>query len=94
VIYIALENNKYAIQESAWDSEAKAMGRIKSVAGLSIEGMTGSVVRVDLGDKGIWYRARFGEFSSLEEARKKAIELRTKERTRLSAVIVLFLSLA
>jgi nucleoid DNA-binding protein len=94
VIYIALENNKYAIQESAWDSEAKAMGRIKSVAGLSIEGMTGSIVKVDLGDRGIWYRARFGEFSSLEEARKKAIELRTKERTRLSAVIVLFLSLA
>jgi len=77
VVYIHLENGKYTIQESAWDSEAKASKRISTLESL-IPGLKGSVVRVDLGPKGIWYRVRLGEFSTIEEARARAMELRKK----------------
>lgn len=93
VIYIILDNNKYTIQESAWDSETKAAKRLSTVESLKIAGMTGNVVKADLGEKGVWYRARFGEFSSLEEARKKAIELRAKERMKIQAMLICFLLL-
>ncbi|MND06126.1 hypothetical protein D3C83_273260 [compost metagenome] len=48
-----------------------------------MSGLKGMAVMVDMGAKGIWYRARFGEFSSIEEARVKAAELRNKEKNRL-----------
>ena len=78
VLYIQLENGKYTIQESAWDSDAKANKRISAVESLGISGLKGNVVKADLGAKGTWYRVRFGEFSTLEEARGKAAELRKK----------------
>lgn len=90
VIYIQLDNGKFTIQESAWDSDAKANKRISAVGGL-IPGLKGNVVKVDLGSKGTWFRARFGEFASIEEARKKAEELRTKEKGRLQALLLSFL---
>jgi nucleoid DNA-binding protein/cell division protein FtsN len=91
VIYVKLDNGKFTIQESAWDSDAKANKRISTVDAFKINGMKGSVLKVDLGDKGVWFRARFGEFASVEEARVKAEELRNKERIRLQAALVCFL---
>lgn len=87
VIYVQLENGKYTIQESAWDSDAKANKRISAVESLGIPGIKGSMVKADLGAKGIWYRVRFGEFSTLDEARKKAEELRKKEKVKLHAML-------
>jgi nucleoid DNA-binding protein len=78
VVYVQLDNGKFAIQESSWDSNDKANSRISSVSRLNIAGMSGSVVKVDLGSKGVWYRTRFGEFSTLGEAKSKAEELRSK----------------
>jgi cell division protein FtsN len=89
VIYIQLENGKFTIQESAWDSDAKANKRISTLASL-IPGLKGSVVAADLGSKGTWYRARIGEFSTLEEAKKTAEQLRNKEKGKLQALIYSF----
>jgi cell division protein FtsN len=80
VVYVKLDNGKYAVQESAWDSEAKANKRINIVDGLKISGLKGSTVKVDIPNKGTWFRVRFGEFSSLQEARAKSEELRKKEK--------------
>lgn len=89
VIYVQLENGKYTIQESAWDSDAKANKRISAVGSL-VPGLNGSVLKVDLGTKGTWYRARFGEFTTIEEAQKKAAELRNKEKGKLHAMLLAF----
>lgn len=91
VIYIKLDNGKFTIQESAWDSDAKASKRINAVEGFKIGGLKGTVVKADLGNKGVWFRARFGEFSTIEEARIKAEELRNKERIRFQALLACFL---
>ncbi len=91
VIYVQLENGKFTIQESAWDSDAKANKRISTVQGFGIKGLNGSILKVDLADKGTWYRARFGEFSTLQEAKSKAEELRNKERIKLQAFLLTFL---
>lgn len=90
VIYVQLENGKYTIQESAWDSDAKANKRLGIVGGI-VPGLKGSVVKVDLGSKGVWYRARLGEFATLEEAKSKAEELRNKEDRKLQALLLTFL---
>ena len=90
VIYVQLDNGKFTIQESAWDSDAKANKRISSV-GTLVPGLKGSVLKVDLGAKGTWFRARFGEFTTIEEAKQKAEELRTKEKNRLQALLLTFL---
>jgi len=86
VIYIQLENGKFTIQESSWDSKDKADKRIKTVAGI-IPGLHGNVVSADLGAKGTWYRTRFGEFTTLGEAKAKAEQLRSKEKTRLHTLL-------
>ncbi|HEY3250646.1 MAG TPA: SPOR domain-containing protein [Ignavibacteria bacterium] len=78
VTYIQLENGKFVFQESSWNSEEKANNRVNIVNSYNIDGMKGSVVKVDLGSKGTWYRVRFGEFGSLDEAKLKAQELRKK----------------
>jgi len=91
VIYVKLDNGKYTIQESAWDSDAKANKRIGIVQSLKIDGLAGTMMKADLGAKGTWYRVRFGEFSSLDQARKKAEELRKKEGLKLQASLLLFL---
>jgi nucleoid DNA-binding protein len=82
VIYVLLENGKYAIQESSWNSEGKANARINMVESLGIKDLKGSAVKSDLGAKGTWFRVRFGEFSTLDEARKKAEELHNKRAGR------------
>ena len=94
VIYIQLENGKFTIQESAWDSNSKANKRISTVESFGIKGLKGNVVKADLGAKGTWYRVRFGEFSSLEEAHQKAIELRNKEGMRIAMLFVSFIMFA
>jgi nucleoid DNA-binding protein len=94
VIYIRLENGKYTIQESAWDSDQKANKRVSSVEAYKIEGLKGSILKVDLGDKGTWFRTRFGEFSTIEEARQKAEELRNKERLKFQAFLFTILLFA
>jgi nucleoid DNA-binding protein len=91
VIYIKLDNGKFTIQESAWDSDAKASKRLSAVEGYKIGGLKGTVVKADLGNKGVWFRARFGEFSTIEEARVKAEELRNKEKIRFQALLACFL---
>jgi len=94
VIYIQLENGKFTIQESAWDSNPKANKRISTVESFGIKGFKGNVVKADLGAKGTWYRVRFGEFSTLEEAHQKAVELRSKEQMKLAMLFVSFLMFA
>lgn len=74
VLYIKLDNGKYTIQESSWDSNEKAGKRKAEIEKLGIAGLSGTVVETDLGDKGKWYRVRFGEFSTLADARKKVEE--------------------
>ena len=94
VIYIQLENGKYTIQESAWDSDAKANKRISTVEAYGIKGLKGSVVKADLGAKGTWFRSRFGEFSTLEEAHQKAAELRGKENMKIAMLFISLLMFA
>ncbi len=93
VIYVQLESGKFTVQESAWDSEEKANKRINAVAAYNIPGMTGIVFRADLGAKGVWFRARFGEFTTIEEAVQKAGELRNKEKMKLHAFLFSILML-
>ena len=88
VIYVQLENGKFTIQESSWDNNEKAIKRISIVSGLNIPGMKGNVIKVDLGPRGTWFRAMFGEFSTIEEAKTKAEELRSKENTKLQAFLL------
>jgi len=88
VIYVQLENGKFTIQESAWDNNDKAAKRISTVAGFNISGLSGNIFKVDLGAKGTWYRARFGEFTTIEEAKSKAEELRSKEKMKLQAFLL------
>ena len=88
VIYVQLENGKFTIQESAWDSNDKANKRINAVAAYNISGLAGNVFKVDLGAKGTWFRARFGEFATIEEAKNKAEELRNKEKMKLQAFLL------
>ena len=71
VLYIQLNNGNYTIQESSWDSYEKAGKRKSEVESLGIAGLNGSIEESDLGNKGKWYRLRFGEFTTLAEARKK-----------------------
>lgn len=78
VMYIKLDNGKFTIQESSFDSDSKASKRMNDVEAYKIEGLKGTSVKTDLGVKGTWYRVRFGEFQTIEEARSKAQELRNK----------------
>lgn len=78
VMYIKLDNGKFTIQESSFDSDSKASKRISDVESFKIQGLKGTSVKTDLGTKGTWYRVRFGEFQTIEEARSKAQELRNK----------------
>lgn len=77
-MYIKLDNGKFTIQESSFDSDSKASKRITDVEAFKIEGLKGSSVKTDLGAKGTWYRVRFGEFQTIGDARAKAQELRNK----------------
>ncbi len=74
VLYVQLRNGKYTIQESSWDSYEKAGKRVSEIELLGIPGLKGSIEEISLGEKGKWYRVRFGEFSTLEEARRKVKE--------------------
>jgi nucleoid DNA-binding protein len=94
VIYIQLENGKFSIQESAWDSDSKANKRVNTVESYGIKGLKGNVVKADLGSKGVWFRVRFGEFSTLEEAHQKAIELRSRENMKIAMLFISFLMFA
>jgi cell division protein FtsN len=77
VVYVKLDNGKIAIQESSWDSDAKANSRIAQINTHKIAGLNSSLAKVDVGGKS-WFRVRLGEFSTLQEARSKAVELRNK----------------
>lgn len=74
VLYVQLRNGKYTIQESSWNSYEKAGKRVSEIELLGIPGLKGSIEEISLGEKGKWYRVRFGEFSTLEEARRKVKE--------------------
>lgn len=78
VIYVSVKENKFAIQESSWNSENKAADRLRQIDALNIARLKGNVVKEEVSGKGTWYRVRLGEFASLEEAQSKAIELRKK----------------
>ncbi len=71
VLYFQLENGRFTIQESSWDSYEKAGKRKTELESLGISGLKGSIEESDLGTKGKWYRVRIGEFTTLDEARKK-----------------------
>lgn len=74
VLYVQLTNGKYTIQESSWDSYEKAGKRVSEIKSLGIPGLNNSIEEISLGEKGKWYRVRFGEFSTLDEARRKVKE--------------------
>jgi len=79
VVYVQFENGKFVIQESSWDSDAKANKRLSVIASI-IPDLKGKVTVSDLGAKGKWYRAMVGEFATIQEAKAKAEELRSKEK--------------
>ncbi len=60
-------------------SYKKAEAASKLLESLSGEGYAGTVVRADLGDRGIWYRVRVGPYSGEQEAKRVLSKLR-KER--------------
>jgi cell division protein FtsN len=78
VTYVQLENSKFAIQESAFNSADNANKRLAAIE--KISGLKGAVAKVDTGAKGTWYRVRLGVFSTLTEAQTKAAEFRSKEK--------------
>ena len=93
VIYVQLENGKFTIQESAWDSDIKANKRVNTISSV-VPGLKGNMVKTDLGAKGMWYKARFREFSTIEEAKLKAEELRAKEKIKLHTYLISLLFFA
>ena len=72
----------------------KANKRISTVEAYGIKGLKGSVLKADLGAKGTWFRSRFGEFSTLEEAHQKAAELRGKENMKIAMLFISLLMFA
>lgn len=82
VVYVQLPNGGFAIQESSWSSEENAKERVKMLNTLGIkdaneEKITAQLLKVDLGEKGIRYRAMFGEFASIEQAQQIAEEIKS-----------------
>ncbi|MFG1428466.1 SPOR domain-containing protein [Roseixanthobacter glucoisosaccharinicivorans] len=67
----AVANGAYVVQVSSQKSESDAMGSWKVLQGRYpqlLGSYKASVRRADLGDKGIYYRAQVGPFSTREEA--------------------------
>ncbi len=74
---------KYSIQIGAFKTKKQAEALLKKVGNIPFKI---SIIRVDLGTRGVWYRIRTSPFKSLEEARR-AKEL-LKERYKLDTFIV------
>jgi hypothetical protein len=84
VIYVELPNGKFTIQESSFSAELNAVKRLLEVRRLGIkysggEIISGTVAKTHVSGKGTWYRARFGEFTTLNEARLIAAKLKPKK---------------
>lgn len=87
VMYVVLENGKYSIQESSWNSEEKANSRVSRLNSLGVKNPAGKVLKAviekaDLSDKGVWFRTRLGEFSTIKEAIETAAQIRAEERSK------------
>jgi cell division protein FtsN len=52
----------------------------KLLASLSAEGYSGTVVRADLGERGVWYRVRVGPYKGEKDA-KRALDKLREERS-------------
>ncbi len=63
---IYTDGKMYCIQVSSWKEEFKA---VKEVNRLKSEGHNAFYIKVNIPDKGTWYRVRVGFFKSLEEVK-------------------------
>ncbi|MEO8514196.1 MAG: SPOR domain-containing protein [Ignavibacteria bacterium] len=95
VMYVVLENGKYSIQESSWNNEEKANSRISRLNSLGVRNPAGKVLKAviekaDLSDKGVWFRTRLGEFSTIKEAIETAAQIRAEERSKKFADLYIF----
>ena len=87
VMYVMLPNGKYSIQESSWNNEVKASGRVKRLNSFGLKYTNGKLVKAviekaDIPTKGVWYRTRVGEFATINGAIEIAVKIRTEERTK------------
>lgn len=57
-------------------SYSKNEAASKLLTSLSAEGYSGTVVRADLGERGVWYRVRVGPYGGEKEARRALGKLR------------------
>lgn len=87
VIYVNMPNEMYSIQESSWNVEEKAVNRIMRLNSLGITNSEGNKVavwieKVEIPEKGTWYRIKFGEFASLNDAIVAAAQIRAEEKNK------------
>ncbi len=71
----APDDKKYTIQAGAFQTKKEAEGLIRI---LKKSGYSAYVIKADLAEKGVWYRVRFGRFSSHPEAKEKLRRLNMK----------------
>ena len=67
----------YSIQFGSFKTKVRANKAIQNMKG-KIDTTNCYIVRADLGEKGIWYRAKYGRFQSKEEAIKILEEFKKK----------------
>lgn len=70
------EGKGLLLQVASYQEEANAQ---KLLRDLSSVGYKGSVLRVDLGERGVWFRVRVGPYSTEKEARTVLEELRREK---------------
>ena len=64
---VSATSGSFLVQIGAAKNEASANEEIDRLAKKHpdiLAGLSGAVIRVDLGDKGVWYRMRVGPFAS------------------------------
>jgi len=75
------DSSRFLVQIGAAQNEAAAKGEIARVAKKHpniMAGLSSIVIRVDLGDKGVWYRMRVGPFAARGEANRVCWQLKAE----------------
>ena len=73
----ATATNPLMLQVASYSKNGAAS---KLLASLSAEGYSGTVVRADLGERGVWYRVRVGPYKGEKDA-KRALDKLREERS-------------
>jgi cell division septation protein DedD len=67
------------LQVASYKDQANAR---KLLQDLLSEGYTGTVVRAELGDRGVWFRVRIGPYGSGGEAERVLTKLRDERKLK------------